>query len=86
MRCTMMPGLDDVVAAETTLSHVDGAAGRLIVRGFDLEQLAGKRSLRRCWDCCGTDLRPGRQMKRACAARWVRRAGQRSRWHGRYWN
>ena len=39
----MMPGLDDVVAAETVLSHVDGAAGRLIVRGFDLEQLAGKR-------------------------------------------
>jgi citrate synthase len=37
-------GLDDVVAAETVLSHVDGAAGRLIVRGFDLEDLAGRRS------------------------------------------
>ncbi|CEJ16209.1 Citrate synthase 1 [bacterium YEK0313] len=37
-------GLDDVIAAETVLSHVDGAAGRLIVRGHDLEQLAGKRS------------------------------------------
>ena len=37
----MKLGLDDVVAAETTLSHVDGEAGRLIVRGHDLEELAG---------------------------------------------
>src|SRR6516162_2940313 len=37
-------GLDDVVAAETVLSEVDGQAGRLIVRGFDLEELAGRRS------------------------------------------
>jgi len=37
-------GLDDVIAAETTLSHVDGEAGRLIVRGFDLEELAGRSS------------------------------------------
>ncbi len=34
-------GLDGIVATETTLSHVDGAAGRLIVRGHDLENLAG---------------------------------------------
>ena len=38
----MNPGLDDVVAAETVLSHVDGAAGRLIVRGFDLEEISGR--------------------------------------------
>ena len=37
----MSLGLDDVVAAETVLSHVDGEAGRLIVRGFDLEDIAG---------------------------------------------
>ncbi|MFI4995211.1 MAG: citrate/2-methylcitrate synthase, partial [Hyphomicrobiales bacterium] len=37
-------GLDDVVAAETVLSEVDGAAGRLIIRGYDLEELAGRRS------------------------------------------
>ena len=36
----MNPGLDDVVAAETILSHVDGEGGRLIVRGFELEALA----------------------------------------------
>jgi citrate synthase len=37
----MRSGLDNVVAAETVLSHVDGEAGRLIVRGLDLEDLAG---------------------------------------------
>lgn len=34
------PGLENIIAAETILSHVDGAAGRLIVRGHDLEQLS----------------------------------------------
>lgn len=33
-------GLDDVVAAETRLSHVDGQAGELIISGFHLQQLA----------------------------------------------
>jgi citrate synthase len=37
-------GLDDVVAAETVLSHVDGEAGRLIIRGHDLQELAGRVS------------------------------------------
>ncbi|OLP60195.1 citrate synthase/methylcitrate synthase [Xaviernesmea oryzae] len=36
-------GLDQVIAAETRLSHVDGAAGRLILRGYDLADLAGWR-------------------------------------------
>jgi citrate synthase len=35
------PGLDDVVVAETVLSHVDGAGGRLVVRGYELEDIAG---------------------------------------------
>lgn len=35
----MKAGLDDVIAADTVLSHVDGEAGRLIVSGFDLEDL-----------------------------------------------
>jgi citrate synthase len=39
-----MDGLRDVVAAETVLSDVDGAAGRLIIRGYALEELAGKVS------------------------------------------
>ena len=39
-----MDGLRDVVAAETVLSDVDGAAGRLIIRGFTLDELAGRAS------------------------------------------
>ena len=35
-----MNGLDDVVAAETVLSDVDGAAGRLVIRGHAVEELA----------------------------------------------
>jgi citrate synthase len=38
----MNPGLDDVIVAETVLSHVDGAAGRLVVRGHELEDIAGR--------------------------------------------
>ena len=36
----MNTGLDGIVAAETKLSQVDGEAGRLIVRGRDIEDLA----------------------------------------------
>lgn len=38
----MDAGLEKIVAAETVLSDVDGAAGRLIVRGRPLETLAGQ--------------------------------------------
>jgi citrate synthase len=38
MRATAA-GLDDVVAAETALSHVDGEAGRLVIAGYDLDAL-----------------------------------------------
>ncbi len=40
----MSDGLENVVAAETVLSHVDGAAGRLIYRGHTLEEVAGVQS------------------------------------------
>lgn len=40
----MSNGLEDVVAAETILSDVDGLAGRLIIRGQPLEALAGRAS------------------------------------------
>jgi citrate synthase len=39
---TMDAGLESVVAAETVLSDVDGAAGRLVLRGHELEDLAGR--------------------------------------------
>ena len=37
-------GLENVVAAETVLSEVDGQAGRLVIRGYALEALAGRVS------------------------------------------
>jgi citrate synthase len=40
----MSDGLDDVVAAETVLSEVDGEAGRLVIRGRSLDDLAGRAS------------------------------------------
>lgn len=41
----MSSGLDDVIAADTRLSDVDGAAGRLVIRGHSLANLAGR------WSC-----------------------------------
>lgn len=40
----MNNGLEDVVAAETMLSDVQGEAGHLIIRGYPLDALAGHRS------------------------------------------
>ena len=37
-------GLEDVVAAETRLSGVDGEAGELTIGGFPVEELAGRAS------------------------------------------
>jgi citrate synthase len=37
-----VPGLEDVVAAETRLSSVDGKAGELIIAGFPVEELASR--------------------------------------------
>src|ERR1700742_5047618 len=34
-------GLENIVAAETVLSEVDGQAGRLVIRGYSVEELAG---------------------------------------------
>ncbi|MGV3487475.1 MAG: citrate synthase [Tuberibacillus sp.] len=39
-----MSGLENVVAAETVLSDIDGEKGKLIIRGLSIEQLAGKKS------------------------------------------
>ena len=35
-------GLEGIVAAETVLSDVDGQAGRLIIRGYSLDEIAGR--------------------------------------------
>ncbi len=68
----MSDGLEHVVAAETVLSEVDGQAGRLIIRGHSLDELAGRVSyeevLRLLWDGffddLPDDLAPGLAMAR----------------------
>src|SRR5215217_6336301 len=37
-------GLEGVVAASTALSHVYGEEGKLVYRGYDIHELAGKAS------------------------------------------
>ena len=53
-------GLEDVVAAETVLSEVDGAAGVLVIRGHLLSELAGRwtyeEAARLLWDGFFDDL------------------------------
>ncbi len=41
-RAVLASGLEGVIAAETRLSAVDGAAGELIIAGFPVEELAGR--------------------------------------------
>jgi citrate synthase len=41
-------GLADVVAASTAISDIDGRAGRLFYRGYDIHDLAGKISFEEC--------------------------------------
>jgi citrate synthase len=41
-------GLADVVAASTAVSDIDGRAGRLFYRGYDIHDLAGRLSFEEC--------------------------------------
>ena len=36
---TYSPGLEGVIAGETTLSYIDGEAGRLLYRGYPIGEL-----------------------------------------------
>jgi citrate synthase len=70
-------GLDDVVAARTVLSEVDGEAGRLVVRGHRIEDLVGRVPFEDVcallWDAALPD--PGaREAMRASLGRARRRA------------
>ncbi|PKQ07434.1 MAG: citrate synthase/methylcitrate synthase [Alphaproteobacteria bacterium HGW-Alphaproteobacteria-12] len=61
-------GLDNVVAAETRLSHVDGEAGRLIVAGYDVEELVKAHDFEgvtaALWTAAGLDPAPSRETVR----------------------
>lgn len=53
-----MSGLDDVIAAETTLSEVDGLNGRLVICGHTLDDLAGRKSFEAVLALLFADLMP----------------------------
>ncbi|MCB8874467.1 citrate synthase/methylcitrate synthase [Acidisoma silvae] len=55
----MVSGLDDVVAAETTLSDVDGVAGKLVIRGRPLAGIAGHLDFESVVTLLLEDLVPG---------------------------
>ena len=52
----MAEGLEDVVAASTRLSHVDGEAGRLTIAGYAVENLAPSPVSRK-WPTCSCNGR-----------------------------
>jgi len=54
----MNAGLEGVVAAKTVLSQVNGVEGRLIVRGHDIEALAGQMSFEAMAALLWRDLAP----------------------------
>ncbi|MEW6732509.1 MAG: citrate synthase/methylcitrate synthase [Acidobacteriota bacterium] len=54
----MNDGLAGVVAAETILSEVDGERGQLIIRGYRLDELAGKVSFEAATALLWQDLAP----------------------------
>ncbi|MBZ9675626.1 citrate synthase/methylcitrate synthase [Mesorhizobium sp. ES1-1] len=68
----MANGLDDVVAAETVLSDVDGLGGRLTIRGHALSELAGRwtfaRVVRLLLDGFFDDLPGEAELKQALGA------------------
>jgi len=63
-------GLEGVVAAETVLSDVDGLAGRLVIRGHSLDEIAGRWTFEEAvtllWD--GFFETPPRNMQAALGA------------------
>lgn len=68
----MNNGLEGVVAAETVLSLVDGAHGRLVVRGLELDAIAGRMSFEdlahTLWAGFFSDLPEGDAFQRALGA------------------
>jgi len=65
----MNSGLEDVIAAETVLSDVDGLAGRLIIRGRSLDDLVPHSSvedgIELLWEGFFNDLPKGAELQEA---------------------
>src|SRR5439155_22997020 len=53
-------GLADIVAPSTAISDVDGSAGGLIYRGYDIHQLAGRTSFEEVAHLLQRGTLPGR--------------------------
>ncbi|MEQ8379486.1 citrate synthase/methylcitrate synthase [Parvibaculum sp.] len=66
-------GLDNVVAAETALSHVDGEAGRLIVAGYEVEDLVKAHDFEGAaaalWAAAGLEPAPAEREVKAALGR-----------------
>lgn len=65
----MNSGLEDVIAADTVLSDVDGLAGRLVIRGRSLDDLVPHSSvedgIELLWDGFFDDLPKGESLQKA---------------------
>lgn len=65
----MNSGLEDVIAAETVLSDVDGLAGRLVIRGRSLDDLVPHSSvedgIELLWGGFFNDLPKGEELQKA---------------------
>ena len=72
-------GLENVVAAETVLSKVDGEAGVLILRGHYLQDIAGRRSFEWLTGLLWQDFVDRPLSRPNCAATWAWRANARLR-------
>jgi citrate synthase len=60
-RTGFVAGLEDIVAAETRLSGVDGEAGELTIAGFPVEELAGRASFEEVVYLLWHDALPGQE-------------------------
>ena len=67
-------GLEGVVAASTALSHVYGEEGRLVYRGYDIHELAGKASFEEVAHLLWIGHLPNRaELNAFCARLWSNR-------------
>lgn len=67
-RAILAPGLEGIVAADTILSEVDGANGRLILRGRPIEDLAGHLTFEAALEFFWQGLLPMPQTRTIAAA------------------
>lgn len=77
-------GLDDVVFAETELSHIDGAAGELWIRGYPIEALSGRIAFEAMcgllWDGALPDAERERELRNSLGQARLRAYETRARW------